>query len=238
MTSGELEDCDVFLSYARVVRQPADNSCLYHALSYCLAAEDLLENVYDHHGGYKLRSSLNTYIRNNDNVEIKLAPDVRATITEAVNQEGYSCLAYSQFMSNKNEWGGVIEIGTVAETYTINIFIFVPVKNSRLFKLLGKFRCIDNNAATSDIHILYTGLNYYDSLTNVVFRENNAPPVENLENGNHVASATYDVRPSLAERIQQFDENYKDQSITKRESLPSRKKKYTMLEDLKALEAK
>ena len=79
MISGELEDCDVFLSYARVVRQPADNSCLYHALSYCLAAEDLLENV-------EFRSSINTYIRDKGNVEINLAPDVRATITEAVHQ--------------------------------------------------------------------------------------------------------------------------------------------------------
>ena len=90
MISGELEDCDVFLSYARVVRQPADNSCLYHALSYCLAAEDLLENVYDNHGGYEFRSSVNTYIQDKGNVEINLAPDVRATITEAVHQVRFS----------------------------------------------------------------------------------------------------------------------------------------------------
>ena len=30
------DDADVFLSHAEVVRQPGDNSCLYHALSYCL----------------------------------------------------------------------------------------------------------------------------------------------------------------------------------------------------------
>jgi uncharacterized membrane protein len=104
--------------------------------------------------------------------------------------------------------------------------------------LFGKFRCVNNNVATSDIYILYTGLNHYDSLTNVVYGENNAPPVQNLENGNHVVSATYDVLRSLAEKIEQYDEDLKDQTATKRESLPSSKKKHTMLEDLKALEAK
>jgi hypothetical protein len=74
--SDVLDDVEVFLSYARVDRQPADNSCLYHALSYCLAAEDLFEDVYNRNDGFKLRSSVNSYIRDNGNVDINLAPDV------------------------------------------------------------------------------------------------------------------------------------------------------------------
>jgi hypothetical protein len=33
--------------------------------------------------------------------------------------EGYSCQAYSQLMSNINERGGVVEIATVAEMFSV-----------------------------------------------------------------------------------------------------------------------
>lgn len=206
---------DVFLSSARVIRQPADNSCLYHSLSYCLAAEDLIENVYSHNDGFQLRTSVNTFIRDNGNVNINLAPEVRTSITEAVHMEGYSCQTYSQLMSNTNEWGGVIEIATVAEMFAVNICIYIPVHNSRLYKWLGTFRCSSCDADTTDIYILYKGQNHYDSLINVVSEEKQTSTVskfttaeKELLDDNFVDCAT-DEMPTTVEspaiKIQQYD---------------------------------
>jgi OTU-like cysteine protease len=208
-----MEYSDVFLSYARVVRQPADNSCLYHALSYSLADADMFENVYDRIDGFQLRSSINTYIRDNGNVMINLAPDVRTSITDAVLMEGYSCEAYSQLMSNKNLWGGVVEIGTVAKMFSVNVSIFVPVIFSRQFKWLGTFRCTKHDADTTNVYILYTGLNHYDSLINVVYKENYTPTEQEDDCSDLVLDAI-DVMstrlPCLATKMQNHDRDLKE----------------------------
>jgi hypothetical protein len=233
--SDVLGDVEVFLSYARVDRQPADNSCWYHALSYCLAAEDLFDDVYDRNDGFELRSSVNSYIRDNGSVDINLAPDVRTSITEAVLMEGYSCQAYSQLMSNINEWGGVVEIATVAEMFSVNVCVFVPVINSRLYKWLGTFRCTNSSAATTDINILYTGLNHYDSLTNVVYKDVNTSKGKEVEDVNDHEVVTDTRRtslPRLAYGMQQFDKDLNEQLNMKRKSRPSRKNEYAILEEM------
>ena len=85
--------------------------------------------------GFKLRTLINSSIKDNGNFDIYLASDVKTSIAEAVEIEGYSCEAYGQMMSKRKEWGNVIEICTVAEMFSINVGVFILEHNCQLYKL-------------------------------------------------------------------------------------------------------
>ena len=81
----EVEVSDVFLSNATVVEQPADGSCLYHALSFCLIKSDIYLESYSAVNGFNLRIIINNFINKESHTLISFSSMVRLTISDAVN---------------------------------------------------------------------------------------------------------------------------------------------------------
>jgi hypothetical protein len=118
---------DVFLSSARVIRQPADNSCLYHSLSYCLAAEALIENVYSQNDGFQLRTSVNTFIRDNGNVNINVVYEEKQTSTVSKFTTAEKELLDDNFVD-----GATDEMPTTVESPAIKIQQYDKVLQERI----------------------------------------------------------------------------------------------------------
>lgn len=84
---------------------PDDNSCLFHAISYCIYKE----------------TSLSEELRNIVSLEILSKPNIYSeVILERSNQD------YAKWITKKDSWGGAIEIGILSEkmstaTYVIDI---------------------------------------------------------------------------------------------------------------------
>jgi OTU-like cysteine protease len=179
VSSDPVVETDVFLSDATVIEQPADGTCLYHALSYCLANSEIFLESYSSDDGFQLRSTINEFIKVKNETLIYLSPSVRMKISDAVHNEGYSCEEYFELMSRRTSWGGAIEISIVAEIFSVNVCIFVPadaVTSQRKFKLLAMVRCSLPDTSTKVIYILYRGYNHYVSLVDVVYEMNNFDP--------------------------------------------------------------
>jgi hypothetical protein len=139
----------MFLQSATVVKQPADNSCLFHSLHYNLSYEDLYNDVYKENTGFSLRTEVNEYIRDNPAHVIFPTPDVPETFAEAIAAEGYCRTDYFNRMALNTSWGGMIEICAVAELYEVNISIFQRNDDpERRFKWTGTFKYSLNNALT------------------------------------------------------------------------------------------
>ena len=158
-----MERCDI-LRDARVVPQRGDNSCLFHSLSFCLSYDGIVPSIHDDMSGFRLREEICSYIRDNEDVVISIAPEEQRTLSEAVGMEGFTCSSYCAKMLNLMEWGSVIEIAAAAEMFLIGIRIYVPVTRKRYFTLLGSYRCIGFDSNSSEIYLLYTGFNHYDAL--------------------------------------------------------------------------
>ena len=65
-------DCLV-LSGARVVKQPGDNSCLFHSISFLLSYHVIVPSLHEMSSGFELRSMICSYIRDNPSTYISLA---------------------------------------------------------------------------------------------------------------------------------------------------------------------
>ena len=155
---------EVFLKDARIVRQPGDNCCLFHSLSYCLWDEGVVNYVHDEFSGFELRANIFSFLRDNGDVNVSLAPGVVTTISRALQLDGSSCEAYYQKMLNIAELGGPFEIAILAQMFSIGISIYECVPNTRYFRHLGSYRCIGFDVGFHELHILYTGFCHYDSL--------------------------------------------------------------------------
>ena len=101
-----MERCDI-LRDAQVVPQRGDNSCLFHSLSFCLSYDGIVPSIHDDISGFRLREQICSYIRDNGDVVISIAPDEQRTLSEAVGMDGFTCLTYCAKMLNRMEWGSV-----------------------------------------------------------------------------------------------------------------------------------
>ena len=74
----------LYLKSGTVVKQPANNSCLYHSLNFNLGHEDIYKDVYYEHTGFTLRKEVNYYIRDNHAKVIWITPDLPETFADAI----------------------------------------------------------------------------------------------------------------------------------------------------------
>ena len=160
---------DVYMRNSRIVKQPGDHSCLFHSLSFCLSYGEVVAIDHNCNSGFLLRELVASFIRENGDVIIQLSDGLYVTIEEAVIFEGFSLESYFVRMSNRQAWGGTIEIAAVAEMYNICINIFRPVKNRRSFGYMGSHKCRNFGSESMEISLLYTGNCHYDSLVDVEF---------------------------------------------------------------------
>ena len=171
-----MPDQEIYVQSAVVVKSAADNSCLYHSLSFILNYVNLYSN-----NGFTLRRTVNDYIRDNLLKYVWTSPEVCETFTEAIVGEGYNTSDYYATMSLNSSWGGMIEVCAVAELFHVNIHVCVRNADPRRpFKLLGSYKCSINDAHTAPLHLLYTGNNHYDSLIDIIFINDKVNGVSNV----------------------------------------------------------
>jgi hypothetical protein len=110
-----------------------------------LKNSDIYLESFSSENGFLLRSSINNFIKKESHSYIYLSPTVRLTNSDAAEIEGYSCQAYTERMSRITSWGGAIEIGTVAEIFSVVVCVYVPAAaaaatSQRKYKLMGVIR--------------------------------------------------------------------------------------------------
>ena len=169
MISSAAENGPVILSRARVVRQPGDNSCLFHSLSFLLSFHNIVPSLHVMSSGYELRASIGTFIRDNPLTYITLSDGLVSTIEDALSIENHTCLTYFEHIRCLQSWGGSLEIATVAEMFSIGISVYLPVKKSLSFLLLGSYRCLCFGTGSQEICLLYSGYCHYDCLVDCQF---------------------------------------------------------------------
>lgn len=82
MTSFPLSPAETLvLSKALVVKQPGDNSCLFHSISFLLSFYDIAPSLHEVSSGFELRSTVCSYIRDNSSTYISLGPGLISTIS-------------------------------------------------------------------------------------------------------------------------------------------------------------
>ena len=154
----------VMLSGARIVKQPGDNSCLFHSLSFLLSYHDIVSFISEMSSGFELRASFCSFIRDKPLTYIVLSDGLISTIEDALTIDNFSILAYSEHMSSLQSWGGSLEIATVAEMFSIGISVYLPCSTQFAFTLLGSYRCLCFGSGSKEICLLYSGYCHYDCL--------------------------------------------------------------------------
>ena len=157
---------DLYILPSYVLRQPADNSCLYHALACGL--HRCFPNVsFD---ATTLRLNINNYIVANPSAAISLGSSVALTISDAITTLGYTSIErYIDIQSNIRSWGGIIEIAICATMFSVNIYVYRPISTSDILRATGTFVSLCDEIVSLNIYLLYSGFNHYDSIIDFVY---------------------------------------------------------------------
>lgn len=135
------------LKNGRVVRQPADGSCLFHSLNYGLGE-----------GGSagSLRREIACFVEKNPN--LKIAGD---ELQDWVKWDSNSSVsAYARRMATGG-WGGGIEMAACSRLKSVNVHVYESRRSDAGFKRISCFDCPE---ARKTIHVLYQGGVHYDAL--------------------------------------------------------------------------
>ena len=162
---GSLDVEDPFI-VGCVLRQPGDNSCLYHSLSSGLG-RCFPQVSFD---ATSLRCNINSYMSNHASSTIRVGPDISYSISEVTTEFfGDSLAHYTYNQSNSRSWGGAIEIATLHLMNPVNIYFFRPVPGSSVFQAFGTFESLLEGSDSNAIYLLNSGFNHYDSIFEVVY---------------------------------------------------------------------
>lgn len=132
------------MSRGRVIRQPADGSCLFHSLVYGLGVGN----------ASALRRELAAYVERNPQEDI--AGD---SLEDWIKWDANSSVsAYSRRMGTGG-WGGGIEMAVCSRLKNVNVHVYEP--RGGAFKRIS---CFDVSTAARTIHVLYQGGVHYDAL--------------------------------------------------------------------------
>ncbi len=135
------------LRSARVVRQPGDGSCLFHALSYGLR---------DGSTAHALRRQVAVFIESNPALTISDSP-----LQDWVRWDsGCSVSSYCRRMTQGGVWGGGIEMAAVSHMKGVNVFVYEG-NEARGFKRISSFEV---PGASRTVRVLYGGRVHYDAL--------------------------------------------------------------------------
>ena len=135
------------LRSARVVRQPGDGSCLFHALAYGLR---------DGSTAHALRRQVASFIESNPTLTISDSPLKDWVFWDS----GSSVASYCRRMAQGGVWGGGIEMAAVSHLKRVNVFVYQG-DVSRGFKRISSFEVPH---ATKAVRILYASGVHYDAL--------------------------------------------------------------------------
>ena len=119
---------DTLVQGCRVVKQPADNHCLYHALSFGFG------NVVT---ASDLRAQLSNWVLANLAVEVKGRAMSQWIAAEYPND---TIEQYAELMCSSSRWGGMPELMGCAILHGITIRVWEKDKwDSKKFKMISKF---------------------------------------------------------------------------------------------------
>ena len=120
---------------ANVVNMPADDSCLFHALSFGLRARvgAPSDGAPDARNGDWLRQTLIDWIEENPETKVGDLP-TREWVAYDNDVAGSSVESYCVRMRASTEWGGAIEMAVYAQLFGLTVHVYSDVP--------GGFRCI------------------------------------------------------------------------------------------------
>ena len=135
------------LRNAKLVKQPADGSCLFHSLCVGLANRD----------AEGLRRELARFVAQNPHVEIS-----GDTIEEWVRWDANtSCELYARRME-RSGWDGGIEMAVCSLLKKVNVHVYERYERSHGDFL--RISCFDDPEARKTVHVLYQGEVHFDAL--------------------------------------------------------------------------
>eukprot|EP00435_Cladocopium_sp_Y103_P011778 s344_g3.t1 len=135
------------LRNARVIPQPGDGSCLYHALCYGLRSTHALA----------LRRELAQFLR--DNPKLEIAGD---TLEDWVRWDSNSSVREYTRRQAVQGWGGGIEMACCSALKHVNIHVYESM--DRYSQECKRISCFNAPHAEKTIHVLYQGGLHYDAL--------------------------------------------------------------------------
>mmetsp|Transcript_76686 Transcript_76686/g.171944 ORF Transcript_76686/g.171944 Transcript_76686/m.171944 type:complete len:247 (-) Transcript_76686:325-1065(-) len=130
---------------ARVVKQPADGSCLFHSLSYGLA---------DRSSASTLRRDICGYIAKNPDMTIADTA-IKDWIRYDSNDSVYE---YAERMSG-GTWGGGIEMAALTKMKNVNVHVYEKCHEG--YRRISAF---DSPNARKTVCVLYQGRMHYDAI--------------------------------------------------------------------------
>jgi len=135
---------------ARVVRQPADGSCLFHSLSHGLR---------DGSTALSLRKQISAFIESNPELMISDSP-----LREWVLWDSASTVpAYCRRILSGGTWGGGIEMAVVSHLKKVNVHVYQSSsRGSHSYKRISCFAAPPGHDRI--IRVLYCGGVHYDAL--------------------------------------------------------------------------
>jgi hypothetical protein len=138
--------------------QPPDGSCLFHSLCFGLRRITAARNVPNvPTSTHELRVQLARWVGTNASLLVADTP-----LALWVNWDsGLSTEAYVKCMeTNKDKWGGGIEIAACSHLFAVNIWVYEEQQGSG-FERISSF---GNFVLERTLHVLYKGRNHYDVL--------------------------------------------------------------------------
>ena len=138
----------------RLIKQPADGSCLYHALSYGAGRLGLRKP-----SATDLRRSLAQWARDNERLRV-----AGKTLRTWLHWETGGTESFASYVAAQAEsgWGGVLEIIGAAHHFHATVAVWVPVAHGR-FSQTAVF-APDGVEVKGVIHVCRTGGVHYDHL--------------------------------------------------------------------------
>ena len=118
-----------------VIKQPGDNSCLYHSFYF------FLNRMYQtsSYTPRLLRAEINDFILSHRSTLLHFGPGSVYSVDECIALEHYSTERYVKFMSKTTSWGGVIELAYLVHMYPVDIYVFQRHIVSRWMKWMTTF---------------------------------------------------------------------------------------------------
>lgn len=134
------------LKHARVIHQPADGSCLFHALNYGIKGSS----------DVALRRKIAQFIRNNADVKVS-----DNSFKDWIRWSGCGRVASYTRKMRLRGWGGGIEMAAFSLMCKVNVHVYERCRHGQGFKRIS---CFDSPGASRTVHILYAGRVHYDAL--------------------------------------------------------------------------
>lgn len=136
-------------SAARIVRQPGDGSCLFHAIAHGLR---------DGSTAATLRREVVAYVFEHPKLAISDTP-----LEEWIKWDSNGSVdAYCRRMAQPTVWGGGIEMAAISCMKRVHVYVYERDANSGGYKLISSFE--GSGAGLKAVRVFYDGGVHYDAL--------------------------------------------------------------------------